>query len=52
MKVSNICKTLNDIDRLRDIMLQDKHNLTISEIQDICDLLWDYREDLLKKEVK
>ena len=52
MKVSNICKTLNDIDRLRDIMLQDKHNLTISEIQEICDLLWDYRDDLLKKEVK
>ena len=52
MKVSDICNTLNDIDRLRDIMLQDKHNLTISEIQEICDLLWDYREDLLKKEVK
>ena len=52
MKVSDICKTLNDIDRLKDIMLQDKHNLTISEIQEICDLLWDYREDLLKKEVK
>lgn len=52
MKVSDICKTLNDIDRLRDIMIQDKHNLTISEIQEICDLLWDYREDLLKKEVK
>lgn len=52
MKVSDICKTLNDIDRLRDIMLQDKHNLTISEIQEICDLLWDYRDDLLKKEVK
>lgn len=52
MKVSDICKTLNDIDRLRDIMLQDKHNLTISEIQEICDLLWDYRDDLMKKEVK
>ena len=52
MKVSDICKTLNDIDRLRDIMLKDEHNLTISEIQEICDLLWDYREDLLKKEVK
>ena len=52
MKVSDICKTLNDIDGLRDIMLQNKHNLTISEIREICDLLWDYREDLLKKEVK
>lgn len=52
MKVSDICKTLNDIDRLRDIMLQDKHNLTTSEIQEICNILWDYREDLMKKEVK
>ena len=52
MKVSDICKTLNDIDRLRDIMLQDKHNLTTQEIQKICDLLRDYREVLLKKEVE
>ena len=52
MKVSDICKTLNDIDRLRDIMLQDKHDLTTYEIQEICELLWDYREDLMKKEVK
>ena len=52
MKVSDICKTLNNIDRLIDIMLQDKHNLTISEIQEICNILWDYREDLMKKEVK
>ena len=52
MKVSAICKTLNDIDRLIDIMLQDKHNLTSSEIQEICNILWDYREDLMKKEVK
>lgn len=52
MKVSDICKTLNDIDRLIDIMLQDKHNLTSSEIQEICNILWDYREDLMKKEVK
>ena len=52
MKVSDICKTLQDIDRLRDVMLQNKHDLTTQEIQEICDLLWDYREDLLKKEVK
>ena len=52
MKVSDICKTLNDIDRLIDIMLQDKHNLTTSEIQEIWNILWDYREDLMKKEVK
>ena len=52
MKVSDICKTLGGIDRLRDIILQDKHNLTTQEMQEICDLLWDYREDLMKKEVK
>ena len=52
MKVSDICKTLNDIDRLIDIMLQDKHVLTTQEIQEICNILWDYREHLLKKEVK
>ena len=52
MKVSDICETLMDINRLRDIMLQDKHDLTTQEIQEICDLLRDYREVLLKKEVK
>ena len=52
MKVSDICKIVSDCDRLRDIMLQDKHDLTVSEIQEICDLLWDYREELLNKEVK
>ena len=52
MKVSDICETIMDIKRLRTVMLQDKHNLTISETQEICDLLWDYREDLMKKEVK
>ena len=52
MKVSDICKKLMDINSLRDIMLKDNRNLTISEIHEICDLLWDYREDLLKKEVK
>ena len=52
MKVSEICKTVNDCDRLRDILLQDKHPLTGSEIQGICDLLWDDRVELLNKEVK
>lgn len=52
MKVSKIFKIVNDCDRLRDIMLQNKHTLTNSEIQEICDLLWDYRNELLKKEVK
>ena len=51
MKVSDICKTLNYVDRLRDIMVQDTQKLTISEIQEICDLLWDYREVLLNVRV-
>ena len=52
MKVSEIFKAINDCDHLRCILLQDKHTLTGSESQEICDLLWDYREELLKKEVK
>lgn len=52
MKVSEIYKIVMDCDRLRDILLQNEHELTGSEINEICDLLWDYREELLKKEVK
>ena len=52
MKVSDIRKIINDCDRLRDILLQDKHKLVGSEIQEICDLLWAYRTELLNKEVK
>ena len=52
MKVSEICKIVNDCDRLRDILRMDEHTLTDSEINEICDLLWDYRAELLKKEVK
>lgn len=52
MKVSEICKIVNDCDRLRDILRKGEHKLTDSEINEICDLLWDYRTELLKKEVK
>lgn len=51
MKVSEICKIANDCDRLRDILYQDNYKLTDSEIQEICDLPWDYRVELLNKEV-
>lgn len=51
MKVSEICKIVNDCDRLRNMLLQDDRTLTDSELE-IADLLWDYREELLKKEVK
>jgi hypothetical protein len=52
MKVSEICKIVNDCDRARDILRRDKHKLIDSEIQEICNLLWDYREELMEKEVK
>ena len=52
MTVSEICKIMSDCYRLRDVMLQNKHELTDSEIQEICDLLRDYRDELLNKEVK
>ena len=52
MKVSEVYKIVNDCDRLRDILLQDQHKLTCSEIQEICDLLYDYKVELLNKEVK
>lgn len=52
MIVSEICKIVQDCERLRSIILQDEHDLTTAEQQKICDLLWDYRCELLKKEVK
>ena len=52
MTVSEICKIISDCDRLRVIILQNKHELTGSELQEICNLLWDYRKELLSKEVK
>lgn len=52
MKVSEICKTIKDCDRLLNILIQNKNALTGSDIHEICDMLLDYREELLKKEVK
>lgn len=52
MTVSDVCRTIQDIKRLRNIMMQEKHELIDSEIQEIYDLLWDYQCELLKKEVK
>lgn len=52
MKVFEICKIVQDCERLRNIILQDKRELTGAEQQEICDLLWDYKCELLKKEVK
>lgn len=53
MKVSEIFKTMNDIERLRGVLATDDgYHPTDVEISEICDLLWDYRNELLKKEVK
>lgn len=48
MKVSEICNIVQDCERLRSIILQDKHDLTTAEQQDICDLLWDYRCNIVQ----
>lgn len=52
MKVSEIFKTINDIERLRNVLATDGYHPTDVEISEICDLLWDYRNELLRKEVK
>lgn len=52
MKMSEICEIVQDCERLRSIILQDKHDLTTAERHEICGLLWDYRCELLEKEVK
>ena len=52
MKVSEIFEIVNDCDRLCDILRQNNHALTDSEKHEIGYLLWDYRVELLKKEVK
>lgn len=52
MKVSEIFETMNDIERLRGVLGVDDCHLTDAEISEIRDLLWEYRNELLKKEVK
>ena len=52
MKVSDVCKIVEDCEKLRNVLLQDERSLTGHEINQICDLLWDYMSELLNKEVK
>lgn len=52
MKISDILKIVNDCDNIRDVILQDKRDLTDKETYKLCDLLWDYKNELLNKEVK
>lgn len=51
MKVSEILKVVKDCERFRDILMRDEE-LTAEDKMHICDLLWDYRCELLKKEVE
>lgn len=51
MKVSEILKSVKDCERLRDILMKNE-DLMSEDKTDICNLLWDYRCALLKKEVE
>lgn len=51
IKVPDILKTVKDCERLRNILMSDQE-LTTQNKAHICDLLWDYRCELLKKEVE
>ena len=51
MKISDILKIVNDCDNIRDAILQDKRDLTDEEAHKLCDL-WNYKNELLNKEVK
>lgn len=50
MKVSEILNVVKDGEQLRGILIRDEE-LTAEDKMYICDLLWDYRCELLKKEV-
>ena len=51
MKVSEILKVVKDCKQLHDILMRDEE-LTAEDKMHICNLLWDYRCELLKKEVE
>ena len=52
MKVSEIFKTVQNIERLREVLISYNYDLTRSEINEIRDMLWYYRQELLEKEVE
>lgn len=51
MKVKDVFAVVQKCIRLRDALMKDAHTMTEDERKEICDLLWDYREELLKKDV-
>lgn len=52
MKVSDILKIVKDCEMLRNVLLTSDEELSTQAKTQICDLLWDYRCELLKKEVE
>lgn len=50
MKVSDVCKIIEECNKLHNILLQDERTLTGNEIQ-LCNMLWSYMSELLNKEV-
>lgn len=52
MKISEILEVVTFCDSIRDVLIQDKRDLTDEETHKLCDLLWNYRTELLNKEVK
>mgnify|MGYP007072509771 CR=1 FL=1 len=50
-KVKDVFAVVQKCIRLRDALMKDAHTMTEDERKEICDLLWDYREELLKKDV-
>lgn len=51
MQISKILETLNDIERLRGVLDTDGYHPTDVEISEIRDLLWEYRNELLKRKL-
>lgn len=52
MKVSDAYNIMQDCLRLRAALAQEPFSLTDEERKQIRKLLWDYKEELLNKEVK
>lgn len=51
MKVKDVFAVVQKCICLREALMKDAHTMTEDEREEICDLLWDYREELLKKDV-
>ena len=52
MKVSDAYNIVQDCLRLREALAQEPFSLTEEEKEQIRELLWDFKEELLNKEVK